>query len=43
MDAIGIRMAFIKHPWPELMKMAEGGKLPMWSLGWSSWKSTPYW
>lgn len=34
MDAIGIRMAFIKHPWPELMKMAEGGKLPMWSLGW---------
>ncbi len=34
MDAIGIRMTFLKQKWPDLVKMAEGGKLQMWNLGW---------
>jgi oligopeptide transport system substrate-binding protein len=34
MDAIGIRMTFFKQKWPDLVKMAEGGKLQMWNLGW---------
>ena len=33
MDAIGIRMAFLKQKWPELKKMSEAGKLKMWGLG----------
>ena len=34
MDAIGIRMTFTKQKWPDLVKMAEAGKLQMWNLGW---------
>ena len=34
MDAIGIRMTFKKQKWPDLVKMAEAGKLQMWGLGW---------
>jgi ABC-type transport system substrate-binding protein len=34
MDAIGIRITFHKQKWPDLVKMAEAGKLQMWSLGW---------
>ncbi len=34
MDAIGIRITFFKQKWPELVKMAEGGQLQMWNLGW---------
>jgi len=34
MDAIGIRMTFQKQKWPDLVKMAEAGKLQMWGLGW---------
>ncbi len=36
MDAIGIRISFLKNKWPELNKMSEAGQLPMWGLGWIS-------
>jgi ABC-type transport system substrate-binding protein len=34
MDAIGIRITFLKNKWPELNKMSEAGQLMMWGLGW---------
>jgi ABC-type transport system substrate-binding protein len=34
MNAIGIRIDFIKQKWPELLKMAHGNQLQMWSVGW---------
>ena len=34
MDAIGVRMTFVKQKWPDLVKMAEAGRLQMWGLGW---------
>ena len=34
MDAIGVRITFVKQKWPDLVKMAEAGKLQMWGLGW---------
>jgi ABC-type transport system substrate-binding protein len=36
MDAIGIRMTFLKNKWPELNKMTEAGQMMMWGLGWIS-------
>ena len=33
MDAIGIRMTFLKNKWPELNKMTEAGQMMMWGLG----------
>jgi ABC-type transport system substrate-binding protein len=33
MDAIGIRITFIKQKWSELNRMAEAGQLMMWGLG----------
>ena len=33
MDAIGIRMEFIKQKWPDLLKMSQAGKLQMWTVG----------
>jgi ABC-type transport system substrate-binding protein len=33
MDAIGIRMEFVKQKWPDLLKMSQGGKLQMWTVG----------
>ncbi|MEO8752944.1 MAG: ABC transporter substrate-binding protein [Casimicrobiaceae bacterium] len=33
MTAIGIRIEFITQKWPDLLKMARGGKLQMWQLG----------
>jgi ABC-type transport system substrate-binding protein len=36
MDAIGIRMAFRKEKWPDLLKASKAGKLQMWGLGWSA-------
>lgn len=36
MDAIGIKVEFIKQKWPELLKMSQAGKLQMWTLGRSS-------
>ena len=33
MDAIGIRITFIKNTWPELNRMAEASQLMMWGLG----------
>ena len=36
LDAIGIRIKFLKQKWPELNKMSEAGQLQMWNLGWIS-------
>jgi len=36
MDAIGLRITFVKNKWPELNKMTEAGQLMMWGLGWTS-------
>jgi oligopeptide transport system substrate-binding protein len=33
MDAIGIRLTFVKQSWPELNRMAEASQLMMWDLG----------
>ncbi len=34
MDAIGIRVDFIKQKWPDLLKMARAGQLQLWQVGW---------
>jgi len=39
MDAIGIKITFLKNKWPELNKMSEAGQLMMWGVGWIA--STP--
>ena len=36
LDAIGIRIRFLKQKWPELNRMTEAGQLQMWNLGWIS-------
>ena len=36
MDAIGIRITFLKNKWPELNKMTEAGQMMMWGLAWIS-------
>jgi oligopeptide transport system substrate-binding protein len=36
MDAIGIKITFLKNKWPELNKMSEAGQLMIWNLGWLS-------
>ena len=36
LDALGIRVSFLKKKWPELNKMSEAGQLMMWGLGWTS-------
>ncbi len=36
LDAIGIRIRFLKQKWPELNRMSEAGQLQMWNLGWIS-------
>jgi ABC-type transport system substrate-binding protein len=33
MDAIGVRITFVKQSWPELNRMAEASQLMMWGLG----------
>jgi oligopeptide transport system substrate-binding protein len=33
MTAIGIKIEFVTQKWPDLLKMARGGKLMMWQLG----------
>ncbi len=33
MDAIGLRITFVKQSWPELNRMAEASQLMMWGLG----------
>ncbi len=33
MAAVGIRIEFITQKWPDLLKMARQGQLPMWQLG----------
>ena len=35
MDAIGLRLTFLKNKWPELNKMSEAGQLMMWGLSMS--------
>jgi len=36
LDAIGIRITFLKQKWPELNKMTEAGQMQMWGLSWIS-------
>jgi len=36
MDALGIRVTFLKNKWPELNRMSEAGQLMMWGFGWTS-------
>ena len=36
MDALGIRITFLKNKWPELNRMSEAGQLMMWGFGWTS-------
>jgi ABC-type transport system substrate-binding protein len=36
MDALGLRITFVKNKWPELNKMTEAGQMMMWGLGWIS-------
>ena len=33
MDAVGVRLEFVKQKWPDLLKMGRAGQLQMWSLG----------
>jgi oligopeptide transport system substrate-binding protein len=33
MDAVGLRVEFVKQKWPDLLKMGRAGQLQMWSLG----------
>ncbi len=33
MAAVGIRIEFVTQKWPDLLKMARNGQLPMWQLG----------
>ena len=33
MDAVGVRIDFVKQKWPDLLKMGRAGQLQMWSLG----------
>ena len=33
MDAVGLRIEFVKQKWPDLLKMSRAGQLQMWSLG----------
>ncbi len=34
MDAVGLRITFLKQKWPELIKMGEAGQLMIWNVGW---------
>ena len=36
LNAIGVRIDFIKQKWPDLLKMGRAGKLQMWRVGWIS-------
>ncbi len=36
LDAIGVRVTFLKNKWTELNKMSEAGQLMMWGLAWIS-------
>jgi oligopeptide transport system substrate-binding protein len=36
MDALGVRVTFLKNKWPELNRMSEAGQLMMWGYGWTS-------
>ena len=36
MDAIGIKLEFVKQKWPDLLKMSMAGQLMMWNIGWQS-------
>jgi len=33
MDAVGLRVEFVKQKWPDLLKMGRAGQLQMWTLG----------
>jgi ABC-type transport system substrate-binding protein len=33
MDAVGLRVEFVKQKWPDLLRMGRAGQLQMWTLG----------
>jgi oligopeptide transport system substrate-binding protein len=33
---VGVRVEFVKQKWPELLKMARAGKLPMWQVSYAA-------
>lgn len=41
LDAVGIKVDFKPAKWPENLKSARAGKLPMWRLGFSATESDP--
>ena len=36
MDAIGIKLVYVKQKWPDLLKMSMAGQLMMWNIGWNT-------
>ncbi len=34
LNAIGVRVDFVKQKWPDLLKMARAGQLQFWQVGW---------
>jgi ABC-type transport system substrate-binding protein len=36
MRDIGVRIDFVTQKWPDLLKMARVGQLPMWQVGWNA-------
>ena len=34
LNAIGVRVEFLKQKWPDLLKMSKAGQLQMWRVGW---------
>ncbi|MFO1323119.1 MAG: ABC transporter substrate-binding protein [Burkholderiales bacterium] len=42
MRAIGVRIEFVHQKWPDLLKMARVGQLPMWQVGWTADSADSY-
>jgi oligopeptide transport system substrate-binding protein len=42
MRDIGIRIEFVTQKWPDLLKMARAGQLPMWQVGWTATSADSY-
>jgi ABC-type transport system substrate-binding protein len=42
MRDIGVRITFQHQKWPDLVKMARAGQLPMWQVGWVATSADSY-
>jgi len=42
MRDIGVRIDFVSQKWPDLLKMARAGQLPMWQVGWTATAADSY-